>query len=102
MDERIRCCVPFCRRTHKPMKCEPVAGQVWEWICQAHWRQVRRDRRRAYARVRKIWHGGDGRGMTLGEIMAHPKWGNRAVHRAAKDRLWERIKREAIERAAGI
>jgi hypothetical protein len=100
--ERLHCCVPFCKRTCKHMECDPLNADGWEVICAKHWRAIPPKRRRAYARVHKIWWGKDGRGMTLGEIMAHPKWGRRGVHRAAAEHLWKRLKREAIERAGGI
>jgi hypothetical protein len=91
---RVCCCVPFCRRTTGKLP------EGFEWICPTHWRTIPQKRRRAYRRVWRLWHGGaEHVGMTIAEILAHPKWGKRAIHRAAADRLWARVKREAIERA---
>ena len=72
MSERISCLVPFCRRTTKRIA-------AWdEWICGNHWRAV------------------------------DPKL--KAIKRAAKRMrrsklaglIWERCRRQAIERAAGL
>jgi hypothetical protein len=78
MSDRLRCCVPFCRRTHKP-------GQWAEWMCQKHWVLIRAERRRVYRRLERRWH--RYRDETLLE-RGH--------------RLWSVIRREAIERAAGL
>lgn len=46
MTERIRCLVPFCRRT-------TAAGRFSEWVCGRHWRQVSRRLRTRYHRAKR-------------------------------------------------
>jgi hypothetical protein len=79
VSDRIRCVVPFCRRTTARFK-PPT-----EWICGDHWRLVRKVMRRVYGRRKKEWrryhHEHDG---------------------IACDRLWAFVKRRAIEAAGGI
>jgi hypothetical protein len=78
MSERITCCIPFCRRT----RANPGFS---EWICGDHWRAVPKARRRVYGRLKRTWRRfHDGRD------------GVRA------DRVWNRLKHQAIEAAAGI
>jgi len=44
---RISCCVPFCRRTRKPV-------QVYEeWLCANHWRALPRDLRQEHSRLKR-------------------------------------------------
>lgn len=74
---RIRCCVPFCGRT------KANDGTFDEWICQVHWQPVPRVMKRAYARIKR-------------EVRHGAPWGPRAA------RIWCRVKRAAIEAAAGI
>lgn len=77
--ERIGCCVPFCRRTRKN-------DQGWaEWICGDHWRAVPKAFRRVHGRYLRLLR----RGILPG---ATP----------ATSRVWRRVKRAAIERAAGL
>lgn len=79
MSPRLHCCVPFCRRT--TARFQPPT----EWICGRHWQLVSKDKRRVYGRRKRAWrryhHENDG---------------------IAADRIWSRLKREAIERAAGV
>lgn len=77
---RITCCVPFCKRT-KPNPDRELA----EWICSRHWQATSKGRREAYRTVARLVRKGyvDERG----ELMR---------------KLWENLKRQAIERAAGI
>lgn len=79
MTERLRCLVPFCRRTWK--------GDGWatEWICGRHWRETNQKRRRAYCRMKNRFR----------------RWGDRCA-RARAEVMWEALKGEAIERAAGL
>lgn len=77
---RIMCCVPGCRRTLVDN------GKFNEWICQKHWSAVPRRDRKVYNRRKRIIIQGC-LSVTFG---------------AASDRLWNRCKREAIERAVGI
>jgi hypothetical protein len=110
---RICCCVPFCKRTVDPEK------GFGEWLCQKHWMTVDKRQRRLLqgrhrqernaraamfdARVRARWH-----------WQHHGKpdaalWRELVVtcegYMAARERTlraWERCKRQAIERAAGL
>jgi hypothetical protein len=56
-----------------------------EWICRDHWIMVPKIRRQVYGRVRRRWR----------RFRLEPD-GARA------DRIWNRLKREAIETAGGI
>ncbi|RZN30487.1 hypothetical protein [Bradyrhizobium sp. Leo121] len=74
---RLTCCVPYCKRTtDRPFD---------EWLCGKHWPLVDKKARRVYGRRARVW---------------------RRYHRhsdgEAACRLWRWIKRQAIERAAGI
>ncbi|WP_262027630.1 hypothetical protein [Microvirga sp. Mcv34] len=75
MTERVRCCVPFCRRTIAAEKLKP-----WnEWICGKHWSAVPKIERREYS------------------------WTKRRIPNSdATSVQWERLKAVAIEAAAGI
>lgn len=75
---RVRCVVPFCRRT-------TARTEVAEWICGDHWQMVDLRARRVYGRHAKQWR-------------------RYAPHRteATAWRLWSWIKRQAIERSLGI
>lgn len=76
---RITCCVPFCRRTR-------LNDQGWdEWLCGDHWRGVPRAMRRVHGRYMRRRRRG---------VLPNPT--------RAGDRVWRRLKRAAIERAAGI
>lgn len=83
MTDRISCCAPFCNRTVGKAK---LAYGVTEWLCQIHYGlvDIRLKRQRASLRRRNIKR----------------KEFERYV--ATDDRMWARIKRQAIERAAGI
>jgi hypothetical protein len=111
MTDRLPCCVPFCRRTTRD------DGRFSEWICGAHWRlvdkELRRLKSRAGAAIRKaeaeiesinregyefaLAHDGG----VAEEIIA--RLGAAMARRRRKLRqawhLWERCKRQAIERA---
>jgi hypothetical protein len=56
-----------------------------EWICREHWKGVRKDRKRVLFRLHREWK----RKPTL-----------RLLEREL--RVWNAIKREAIERALGL
>ncbi|WP_126975557.1 hypothetical protein [Frigidibacter oleivorans] len=47
MADRLRCCIPFCRRTHHNRE------GFGEWICQKHWSAVPKAMRRAYASAKR-------------------------------------------------
>jgi hypothetical protein len=77
--------VPFCRRTTRE--------RYHEWICGRHWPTVDRRFRRRLSRLRRI------------AIRARDRLHDRATFDRALalfDVTWERCKRQAIERAAGI
>ncbi len=75
---RVRCCVPFCRRTTKL--------QHDEWICGAHWTTVPREARVVFFRAKR-------------RVTRNPTderlW-------SAYRTIWRRLKRYAIERATGL
>lgn len=79
MSGRLACCVPFCRRTtDRP--------EFSEWICGDHWRAIDKRRRQVYGRYVRQWR----------------RFGPTAGMHVAAGRIWERLKREAIEAAMGI
>lgn len=84
MTTRLHCCVPFCRRT-------TAHTEFSEWLCGDHWRLVDRRRRQVYGRYMRQWR----------RYRGAPSGLSRSEHNAAH-RIWERLKRQAIERAAGI
>ena len=71
--ERISCLVPFCNRTHKSFPSPEV-----EWICQKHWAMTSRSTRRFFflAKRRQRWK--------------------------TYDQIWNKLKKQAIERSLGI
>ena len=75
MPERLHCVVPHCRRS--------TSRQVGEWICGEHWLATPKRYRRAFFRARR-------RGKRI------------ALPRHIVDRLWNRLKRAAIETGVGI
>ncbi|TIN80719.1 MAG: hypothetical protein E5Y09_02530 [Mesorhizobium sp.] len=96
MTDRVHCCVPFCRRTCKG---DPSRH---EWVCGIHWRCVsttlRRRKSRLFRRYRHLF--------ADQHFSVFPAGSIRRLHAVKLDRLcdkaWERCKRAAIERAAGI
>lgn len=90
--KRLLCCVPFCRRTRAD------DGDFVEWMCGDHYRLVDRRLKTLRSRIRrrceKIVRGADYR----------RGWVHLRVTRAhhTDNLLWDRMKRQAIERAAGI
>jgi hypothetical protein len=74
---RLRCIVPFCRRTTGRADFE-------EWICGDHWRLIDKDRRRVYGRHLRRWR----------------RYGSSAYGPAAA-RIWRALSAQAIQRAAG-
>ena len=83
MSDRISCCVPFCRRTTAKDK---LAYGATEWICQPHYADVplKLKRQRSALRRRNI---------------KRQEWERYVI---TDNRMWARIKKRAIERAAGI
>jgi hypothetical protein len=87
-ERRITCVVPLCRRTRGDRKGDLLRPGM-EWLCEGHWRMVSRTLKRRRAKLRSVEKRADDSGR-LSRI-------------DAADRvLWERCKRQAIERAAGI
>lgn len=93
---RIPCCVPFCRRWRRG---DPSKST---WMCWDHWKRIPLVRRKAYFRAvaerMPSW---------LRERGHTPRWmlprsrrvGEMPRSIQALDRLWDRMKRDAIERA---
>lgn len=81
---RVGCCVPFCGRTRKS-----PAGRFSEWICGDHWRLIDKERRRVWGRVHRRWRRFGPASRETAPLVAYA-------------RLWAALKRQAIERAAGI
>lgn len=82
MIDRIRCEVPFCRRTGKRL---PEDTDETRIICGKCWRLGDKRARTQYSAAKKKWKktGIDRYGWLM--------------HQA-----WERVRKQAIERAAGI
>jgi len=78
LSERIHCQVPFCRRTIQPDFKEQ------EWLCSVHWPLTQRSLRKLYFKRKRRFRRGDK--SQLPHMM----------------RIWDRLKMQAIERAAGI
>lgn len=78
---RISCIVPFCRRTIAVSR----LPEGYEWICGKHWSAVPRHLRRRKSQAERI-----------------AKRTNRPAAWRLTGLIWERCKREAIERAMGI
>ena len=97
---RIPCCVPFCRRT---AAAEKFAG-CDEIICGKHYRTVRKKVRRFYSLVWRRINRERARGPA--EFWKRPPGSPERIRlvrlERRAERIWERIKREAIEAAAGI
>jgi hypothetical protein len=85
---RLTCIVPFCARTRGRRKGEPEITDSSEWICGEHWRGVRSARRRVLSRARIAARRLTGVARTEADAHAHD--------------IWQALKSEAIERAAGI
>jgi hypothetical protein len=73
---RVRCCVPFCARSRKP---EAYA----EFICSVHWPMTDKKTRSLFFRAR--------RAIKKGRDLQY-----------LEGKLWEKLKRQAIERAVGL
>lgn len=88
---RSNCCVPFCRRTSTLFQAE--------WIYADHWRLVDRSLKRFWRQqMRKLyraWEAAEARDPQGRE----PRRAARRWH-AADRTIWQRIKRQAITRAA--
>lgn len=79
---RTRCCVPGCKRTSTRFPDE--------WICGRHWSLVPKKMKKVLARIHR-------------KCRRYPHM-NRTVQRLmrAEERIWQRIRRAAIESAHGV
>ncbi|MFC2248798.1 hypothetical protein ACETRX_04155 [Labrys portucalensis] len=92
---RLRCCIPFCRRTFA----DDGSSEV---ICGKHWRQAPKAWRRRHTKFLRRYrkHHGD---RLYWDYPAGSEQ-RRDCRRLAilVDRLWDRCKAAAIEAAGGI
>jgi hypothetical protein len=80
---RIRCCIPFCGRTFKK-----VHEGEYETMCGRHWRLGDKKLRDLRSRLMRVYKRGiQGPERERIEILL--------------DRLWDRVKAQATERAMG-
>lgn len=86
---RLTCCVPFCRHTTKRV-------EFLEWICGDHWRLIDKTKRQVYGRIAREWRRYKVRPYTADATVDYRSMVNRI------DRIWGSLKREAIERGAGL
>ncbi len=106
--DRLQCVVPFCRRTMR------ANSSFSEWICAGHWRLIDRDLRRLHTKASRAFRHAEaeceaiereGRAMREVPPSLFAKLSKAAFRREKKlrqaHRLWERCKRQAIERAFG-
>jgi len=100
MSGRVTCLVPHCRRTRKH------DSRYSEWICSVHWTMVSKR-----TKAKRVLHNRFVRREIRRRPMVREYWkmrpGSSERIRAVRmwwlsDQLWERCKREAIERAAGL
>lgn len=88
---RLACCVPWCRRTISRASLKTPEGlEISEWICGHHWRGIRKSWRQLYQRLK--WKAAQ-QGITVFE---------RRKFIARAELTWTKLKRMAVERAAGI
>jgi hypothetical protein len=110
---QVRCLVPFCNCTRGDRKGDPLPADItfYEWICARHWSAVPTTWRKVYRRAwRKLDAAKAHNAAAMAECRANrvPRISNKAEFfaeyhaRRALHRLWDRIKRLAIERAMGI
>ena len=82
---RVNCQVPGCNHTRGQRKGEPPIRDGYEWVCGDHWQAIPKIMRKVVARTRRRAHA-------------------RPTHENINSfyRIWDRAKREAIERGIGI
>lgn len=99
MTGRLACCVPGCRRTVE-------VGRFREWVCGRHWPLVAPRLRRRYNMAKRLEKRASQRFLrqyaAQGNRFHWPQHRRWEVMRDLTDRLWQRCKVEAIERAMGI
>lgn len=81
-EDRLSCCVPFCRRTIARSRLPAGAA---EWICGKHWPAVPRHLKRRKRQIERI----------------AKRTGRPTACRLA-GLIWQRCKAVAIERAMGL
>lgn len=96
--ERTACLVPFCRRTTKV--------RFPEWVCSVHWPMVSKRLRRRYTMAKRLARRSNQRFLRQYAAQGHAY--SEADYRRVmaafdlRNRIWDRCKAEAIQRAAGI
>jgi hypothetical protein len=95
--DRIRCCVPFCRRT---ADAEKFKGQ--QIICGKHWRLASPTLRKRHRRIVRMYRQRFGENGYWHYLPGSEKRVECVRVGRLCDALWERCKREAIERAVGL
>jgi hypothetical protein len=95
---RIRCCVPFCRRS-APSERHPGCQEI---ICGKHWRLASKALRRRRSRILRRYRARFGDRAAWTFPAGSPDRIEAVRLARLDDRLWERCKAQAIERAAGI
>jgi hypothetical protein len=95
--DRIPCCVPFCRRT---ADAEKFKGE--EIICGKHWRLASATQRRRQSRMARMYRRRFGRNGYWEYPAGSPDRLDAVKLARILEKLWERCKRQAIERAAGL
>lgn len=111
MAPRLNCMVPNCHRTRGPRKgdVEPLTEDC-VWICGEHWMLIRKDRRRAESRARRVYFKAKERAASIGLAETGPEASPEYLKAVAElsrarfrwDVIWLRCSREAIEKAMGI
>lgn len=101
---RLPCLVPHCARWRGHRKGHPIKPGT-RFICGPHWRATDSLHRRALSRARRrtkdaLSWGTQADGFVTFQTPARRLEYRQAV--AAEVRLWRRLRREAIERAAGL
>lgn len=104
--DRIPCVVPFCRRSKKATLGVTYFTDTPEWICGDHWRLVPKKARDVKNRSARELRREIGRNPLVAEYWKMPP-GSPERLKAVRlwrvhDRIWNRCKRIAIERAGGI
>jgi hypothetical protein len=101
---RVLCLVPFCTCTRGDRKGDPLPADLtfYEWICPRHWSALPTMYRRAYRRACRRYSASYGAADAARGFPDKASWLKALHDRSAAQRLWRRLKRLAIERAAGI
>lgn len=89
MTIRLRCCVPFCKRTRGPRKGDnPPITEATEWLCGPHWQAIPASLRRRRSLILRKMRRASGERL-------------QRIH-TIDGRMWKRCREAAIERAGGI